>query len=107
MVLNEVPSSFSYQGHPVQGDIHGNFSNSTLGFTWKVHHIMFHVDNTAVASTLSSGTNQNMQVMNISRSIIMVAVQIGFSYSSSWISLADNPIADATSCFEYICLFTL
>lgn len=77
------------------------------GIAWKGHHVVFHVDNTAIASSISSGTNRNAQVMNVLRSIVMLAARLEFSYSSSWLSSSDNPLADAASRFEYARLFTL
>jgi len=45
--------------------------------------------------------------MNVLRSIVMLAAWLGFSHSSSWVTLNDNPLADAASLFEYAQLFTL
>jgi len=77
------------------------------GHLWWGHHIIFHVDNSAMVSALSLGTIQNAQVMNILRWIVMLAVQLGFIYSSSWLVFNDNSLADAASHFEYHHLFTM
>ena len=68
---------------------------------------MFHIDNSAIVASISSGSSCNAQVENILRSFIMLAVWLGFFYSSSWVSSANNHLAGATSHFEYACLFTL
>src|SRR5882724_10415800 len=65
------------------------------GHLWKGHQVIFQVENTAVVSALSVGTIQNTQW------IIMLAAQLSFSYSSSWIASAHNSLADAASHFEY------
>src|SRR5882724_9677905 len=69
------------------------------GHLWRGHHIIFHMDNSAVVLALSSGTIQNAQVMNILRQIVMLAVWLSFNYSSSWIVSSDNLLADAASHF--------
>ena len=71
------------------------------GHSWKGHQIIFHINNSTVVSAMSLGMIQNVQVMNVLRSIIMLAAQMYFSYSSSWIASAHNALADAASCFEY------
>jgi len=77
------------------------------GHHWEGCHIIFHVNNTAIVSTLSSGMIWNAQVMNMLRSIVMLAVQMGFSYSSIWIPSIHNSLADAASSFEYAWLFQM
>jgi len=57
------------------------------GHLWWGHHIIFHVDNSAMVSALSLGTIQNAQVMNILRWIVMLAAWLGSNYSSSWLIL--------------------
>src|SRR5467141_1808095 len=71
------------------------------GHLWNGHHIVFHIDSTPVALVLTSGTIQNTQVMNVLRSIVMLAVWLGFSYSSSWLASSHNALTDAASHFEY------
>src|SRR5882672_3201122 len=77
------------------------------GHLWNGRHIVFHVDSTPVVHALTSGTIQDAQVMNVLRSIVMLAAQLNFSYSSSWLASSHNALADATSRFEYGHLFTL
>ena len=60
-----------------------------------------------IVASISSGSSCNAQVANILRSIIMLAAQLGFFYSLSWVSSANNQLADATSQFEYARLFTV
>src|SRR5882672_2985031 len=77
------------------------------GHLWRGRHIVFYVDNSAIVSALSSGTIQNVQVMNILRWIVMLAAHMGFTYSSSWLTSVDNLLTDAASCFEYGHLFSM
>jgi len=70
------------------------------GHLWKGHQVIFHVDNTGVVSALLVGTIQNTQVMNILKWTIMLAVQLGFSYSS-WLTSAHNLLAETASHFKY------
>ena len=77
------------------------------GLAWKGHHVVFHMDNTAIVASIGSGTSQNHQVVNVLRMIIMLAVQLGFFYSCSWVSSSNNQIADTASHFEYAHLVAL
>jgi len=77
------------------------------GLSWERHHIVFHVDNSAIVACMGSGTSRNPQVANILRSIVMLAARLGFSYSCSWVSSSNNQLADTVSRFEYNRLFTL
>jgi len=77
------------------------------GHLWIGHHVVFHVENYAVVSALCSGSMQNPQVMNVLRSIVMLAAQLGFSYNSSWLASSDNSLADAASRFDYAHLFSM
>src|SRR5882724_1809697 len=76
------------------------------GHLWKHNHVIFNVDNTAIVHTLTSGTNRNGPVMNVTRMIIMLAAQLEFSYSSFWISSDENSITDSASCFQYTRMFS-
>src|SRR5882724_1518332 len=49
------------------------------GLSWEGHYVMFHI----------------------------IAAQLGFFYSLSWVSSANNQLADTTSQFEYAQLFTV
>src|SRR5882724_2886825 len=77
------------------------------GHLWWGHHIVFHIDNSSVVSAISSGTIQNSQVMNMLRWIVMLAAQLGFTYSSSGLASTQNSLADAASHFEYYHIFSL
>jgi len=77
------------------------------GHCWEGCHVTFHIDNMAIISVISSGTIQNAQVMNVLRSIDMLAVWLGFAYSSFWVLSIHNLLADAASCFEYAWLFQI
>jgi len=54
-----------------------------MGHLWQGHHIVFHVDNSAVVSAISSGTNPELSSYECLRWIVMLAAQLGFTYSSS------------------------
>ena len=77
------------------------------GHHWEGCHINFHIDNTAIVSALSSGTIWNSQVMNILRSIVMLAARMGFSYSSIWIPSIHNLLTHTAFRFEYAWLFQM
>jgi len=77
------------------------------GHNWTGHHIIFHVDNAVVVLLLLSGTIKNAQVMDVLRTIVMLAVQLGFSYSSVWLASIENQLADTISHFEYTHLFNM
>jgi len=59
------------------------------------------VDNTAVVSALSSGTNRNVRVMNVLHMVVMLAAQLEFYFSSIWLAYTENDIVDAASHFDY------
>src|SRR5882724_3444261 len=69
-------------------------------------HVIFNVNNAVVVYALSSGTNHNRPVMNVIQMIIMLAVQLDFSYSSFWISSDENSIAGSASHFQYFHMFS-
>jgi len=48
-----------------------------------------------------------MQVMNMLRLIVMLAVWLGFSYSSCWVSSSDILFTDTASCFKYAHLLSI
>src|SRR5882724_9111169 len=77
------------------------------GHLWKHSHVVVNVDNTAVVHALSSGTNRNVRVMNVIRMVIMLAAQLDFSYSSSWLPSHETSLADSASRFEYNRLFSI
>lgn len=56
---------------------------------------------------MENHSNQSLHVMSILRLIVMLAAQLEFSYSSSWLSSTDNALADCASCFMYAQLFKL
>lgn len=71
------------------------------GDFWDGSHVNFNVDNQAVVSWLNSGSGKSPRSMSILRMISMLSTVLNFSFSSSWISTADNAIADAASRFQY------
>ena len=77
------------------------------GHLWKHCHVIFNVDNAAVVSALSSGTNRNVRVMNVLRMVVMLAAQLEFSFSSFWPASAENALADTMYRFTYARLFTM
>ena len=68
---------------------------------------MFHIDNSAVVSALSSGTIKNSHIMNTLRSIVMLAAWMCFSHSSSWFTSAHNVLIHAISHLKYAHLFSI
>src|SRR5882672_4431738 len=94
MVLVSMPSPLQEQGHTIQGDICGTPSYFTWGLSWEGHHVVFHVDNSAIVANIGSGSSRNPQVANVLRMIVMLAARLGFFYSCSWVSSSNNQIAD-------------
>jgi len=67
------------------------------GLSLERHHIVFHMDNSAIVVCIGSGTSRNPQVANVLRSIVMLAAWLGFFYSCSWVSSSNNQLADTAS----------
>ena len=107
MVVVEMPKTVPLKGHPIQGDICGVASHSEVGppMGRPSHH--FSHGQLRGSVSLSSWSIQNPQVMNMLRSIIMLAAWLGFSYNSSGLASSDNSLADATYHFNYARLFSL
>ena len=77
------------------------------GHCWKHRHVLFHIDNQVDVHALENDTNRSLHVMSILRLIVMLAAQLEFSYSSSWLSSSENVLADCASRFMYARLFEL
>lgn len=77
------------------------------GDHFRAYHVIFHIDNQAVCAAVASLTNRSPPVMQILRSFLELACRLDFSFSSSWLSSADNAIADAASRFLYARLFEI
>jgi Reverse transcriptase (RNA-dependent DNA polymerase) len=77
------------------------------GHRWKHCHVLFHVDNQVDVHALENDTNRSLHVMSILRLIVMLAAQLEFSYSSSWLSSSENVLADCASRYMYARLFEL
>jgi hypothetical protein len=56
---------------------------------------------------INSGTAHSPDSMALTHLLSMLAACLNFSYSSIWIPTEENMLADATSCFQYSCLFQL
>jgi hypothetical protein len=67
------------------------------GHHWKHRHVLFHVDNQVDVHALENDTNRSLHVMSILRLIVMLAAQLEFSYSSSWLSSSENMLGDCAS----------
>ncbi|KAF5315910.1 hypothetical protein D9611_004922 [Ephemerocybe angulata] len=70
-------------------------------------HVVFHVDNSAVVSGLTKLTIDSTPALRILKSLIALACRLDFSFSSVWLSSADNAIADAASQFSFKRMFDL
>jgi hypothetical protein len=77
------------------------------GHLWRHHHVIFHVDNEAIVDAITKETNRSRFTMTILRPIVMLAAFLDFSFSSCWLSSAQNALADAASQFQYAHLFNL
>jgi hypothetical protein len=67
------------------------------GHLWRHHHVVFHVDNEAIVDAITKETNRSRFTMTILRPIVMLAAFLDFSFSSCWLSSAQNALADAAS----------
>jgi hypothetical protein len=74
-------------------------------FTHK--HIIFHVDNDAVFRGINKHSIKSVPTMALLKSLISLACRLDFTFSSIWLSSADNAIADAASRFSFTCMFQL
>ena len=70
-------------------------------------HVVFHVDNEAVAKAMTSLSIRSAPTMEILRQFLSLASRLDFTFESSWLSSAENSLADAASRFAYSRLFTL
>ena len=77
------------------------------GHKWVDKHVVFHIDNQVDVRALENDTNRSPHVMTVLRMIVMLAAQLKFSYSSSWLSSSANALADCASRFMYTSLFSL
>jgi hypothetical protein len=75
------------------------------GHLWRHKHVVFHIDNQVDVRAIENDTNRSPHVMTNLHMIIMLAVQLEFSYSSSWLSSSDNALADYASRYMYSHLF--
>ena len=69
------------------------------GHLWKHHHVIFHIDNSAIVNTISKDTNCSHFTISVVHLIVMLTVSLEFSFSSSWLSSSMNSLADSASCF--------
>ena len=53
------------------------------GHQWKHKHVIFHIDNQVDVRALENDTNRSPCVMTVLQIVVMLAVQLEFSYSSS------------------------
>ena len=77
------------------------------GHQWKHKHVIFHIDNQVDVQALENDTNRSPYVMTVLRMVVMLAAQLEFSYSSSWLSSSANVLADCASRYMYTHLFSL
>lgn len=77
------------------------------GHLWRHCHVVFHIDNSAIDNAIVTERNRPRPSMAVLRTLLMLAACLEFSFSSSWLSSADNALADAASCFQYTRLFQL
>jgi hypothetical protein len=77
------------------------------GNLWEGHHVVFHVDNSAVVAAITKETTRARFTMTVVRNIAMLASFLQFSFSSSWLPSHMNALADSASRFQYSRLFTL
>ena len=75
------------------------------GHLWRHQHVIFHVDNEAIVSTLNKETTRARFTMSVTRQLVMLAAFLDFSFSSSWLPSAANTLADAASRYEFSRLF--
>jgi hypothetical protein len=75
------------------------------GHLWRHKHVVFHIDNQVDVRAIENDTNRSLHVMTNLRMIVMLAAQLEFSYSSSWLSSAANALADYASRYMYSHLF--
>ena len=77
------------------------------GHKWVDKHVVFHIDNQVDIQVLENDMNRSPHVMTVLRMIVMLAAQLKFSYSSSWLPSSVNALADCASCYMYTSLFSL
>lgn len=70
-------------------------------------HIVFHIDNEAVANALASLSIWSAPTMAVLRQLLSLACHLNFTFESSWLSSIENSLADAASRFSYSRLFVL
>ena len=75
------------------------------GNQWRGSHVVFHCDNQAVVAALNSLTNRSPPTMGLLRFFLGLAACLDFSFTSVWLSSANNALADAASRFDYKRLF--
>lgn len=71
------------------------------------HHVVFHIDNQAVAVALQELTNRSIPTMALLRDFLGMVACLDFSFSASWLSSKENSLADCASRFLYAKLFEL
>ena len=77
------------------------------GHKWQHKHVLSHIHNQVDVWVLENDINRSPHVMGVLHMIVMLTVQLKFSYSSSWLSSSANVLADCASCYMYNLLFSL
>ncbi|KAF5384415.1 hypothetical protein D9615_003302 [Tricholomella constricta] len=70
-------------------------------------HAVFHVDNEAVFNAINNFTIRSAPTMKLVQHLIALACRLDFTFSSVWLSSAENSIADAASRFSFTRMFEL
>ena len=80
-------------------------------YCWQEHlpgyHVVFYIDNQAVAIALEALTNRSTPIMGLLWDLLGMAACLDFSFSSSWLSTKENVLANCASHFLYSKLFEL
>ncbi|CAK5284821.1 unnamed protein product [Mycena citricolor] len=70
-------------------------------------HVIFHIDNEAVHTTLNNFSIRSTPMMDLFRRFLALACRLDFSFSSVWLSSKENSIADAASRFSFSHMFKI
>ena len=73
------------------------FAAAIWGDLWSGKSVLFHCDNAAVVTILSSGTSRDNLVMHLIRCLVFIAAKFNFIFSASHIPGIRNILADALS----------
>ena len=68
---------------------------------WSKQRVGFHLDNASIVHVLNSRTSKDSPIMQLLRSLLLVAARFNFTFEAKPLPGCENRIADALSRFNW------